>query len=118
MTPCCPGYFADPFVTTDGDGTCYAYGTTPSTPGPCVFQVLTSRDLHAWRSHGAVLDKPAARLGDAFWTPEVVHAEILPIGRDERRSCIDRDTCSRATQVTTKCRPAEEGPACSSASRP
>lgn len=74
MIPCYPEYFADPFVTRDTDGTYYAYGTAPNSPGPRAFQVLTSPDLLTWRSHGAVLDKPAATLGNDFWAPEVAHA--------------------------------------------
>lgn len=72
--PSYPGYFADPFVTRDSDGTYFAYGTTPPSPGPRVFPVLTSPDLVTWQAHTPALIKPSGDLGNDYWAPEVVHA--------------------------------------------
>lgn len=77
MKPCYPGYFADPFVTRDVDGTYYAYGTAPSAPGARVFPVLSSADMRSWRTHDNALLRPDEGLGGSFWAPEVVRAQGL-----------------------------------------
>ncbi|WP_353648960.1 glycoside hydrolase family 43 protein [Nakamurella sp. A5-74] len=87
MNPSYPGYFADPFVTRDADGTYYAYGTAPAAHQPRVFPVLSSVDLRSWQPHDNALVRPDDDLGDAFWAPEVVWAQGLwwmyySVGRD------------------------------------
>ncbi|MEJ7648140.1 MAG: glycoside hydrolase family 43 protein [Nakamurella sp.] len=77
MTPAYPGYFADPYVTRDADGTYYAYGTEPAASGSRVFPVLSSMDLRTWQRHDNALVRPDGDLGDSFWAPEVVKAQGL-----------------------------------------
>lgn len=69
-------YFADPFVLQISDGSYIAYGTgRPPAVGDAVFEALTSPDLLRWESHGPVLPRLPAALGDEYWAPEVVESD-------------------------------------------
>ncbi|MFS0910196.1 glycoside hydrolase family 43 protein [Microbacterium sp. 179-I 3D2 NHS] len=75
-TPAWRDYFADPFVLRTDDGVYVAIGTEdPSPAGGRVFPMLVSTDLIAWHDRGRALERPDAALGDAYWAPEVAHAE-------------------------------------------
>jgi beta-xylosidase len=75
-------YFADPCVWRCGAGY-YAIGTggdeaaghVASAVAPTVFPLLQSRDLVHWQRAGRALVRPDARLGDAFWAPEVAECD-------------------------------------------
>jgi GH43 family beta-xylosidase len=69
-------YFADPFVLRGEDGRYVAIGTEGEAPASGrVFPLLESEDLLEWRDHGRALDRVDAGLGDAYWAPEIAHAE-------------------------------------------
>lgn len=69
-------YFADPFVLHVSEGDYVAYGTgRPPATGDAVFEAITSADLTHWASHGPVLPRLPAALGDEYWAPEVVESE-------------------------------------------
>ncbi|WP_104201219.1 glycoside hydrolase family 43 protein [Cryobacterium sp. Y29] len=75
-TPVYAEYFADPFVLQVADGSYVAYGTgRPPASGHMVFEALTSTDMTHWESHGSVLPRLGAELGDEYWAPEVVEAD-------------------------------------------
>jgi beta-xylosidase len=67
--PLYDGYFADPFVLAIEDG--YVAVGTGNTGADRVFEALTSEDLLDWTSHGTVLERLPASLGDEYWAPEV-----------------------------------------------
>jgi GH43 family beta-xylosidase len=67
------GYFADPFVLATEDG--YVAVGTGGTSNDRVFEALTSADLLDWASHGTVLERLPASLGDQYWAPEIAAAD-------------------------------------------
>lgn len=95
--PVYPDYFADPFVWRS-NGEYYAIGTGPDEAAgvagggdrPAVFPLLRSPDLVSWRPAGHALIRPDARLGNAFWAPEIAQSGdtwfmYYSVGHDDRR---------------------------------
>lgn len=96
--PVHPGYFADPYVWRHqgeylaiGTGPAEAAGAVPfEKDRPTIFPLMRSPDLVRWRPCGRALVRPDPALGDAFWAPEIVHAEgrwlmYYSVGHGDRR---------------------------------
>ena len=92
--PVYPNYFADPFVWRH-EGVWYAVGTgaldahsaARATPG--AFELLRSSDLVTWTSVGPALELLPPEFGNAYWAPEVAHADgkfwmYYSVGRDDK----------------------------------
>jgi GH43 family beta-xylosidase len=69
-------YFADPFVLRTEDGRYLAVGTEEAAPAHGrLFPMLESDDLVEWRARDRALEHLPPELGDAYWAPEIAHAD-------------------------------------------
>jgi GH43 family beta-xylosidase len=71
--PLYDGNFADPFVLATDDG--YVAVGTGGASADRVFEALTSTDLLDWTSHGMVLERLPAAMGDEYWAPEIAPSD-------------------------------------------